>query len=256
MFIIQAVLYVAHGSRLKEGAQEAKAFIDKQIERISAPIQLISFIELQHPLVEEGIEQCVLQGASHIVVVPILLLEAGHAKHDLPLAIDQAKRKFPHVAFSYGRPFGVHESIIDTLVERIEEQHEITADSRVLIVGRGSTDDSIRADFQNIIALLNEKINVSAINVCYLAAQKPTLEEGLQQEIESGAKHIFIVPYLLFTGLLMLHIEKKVREINAPGQTIILCKQIGWNEKISDIFVERIYEKLDKEAPYWNISQR
>ncbi|MEI3614060.1 sirohydrochlorin chelatase [Pseudogracilibacillus sp. SO30301A] len=244
MFIIQAVLYVAHGSRLKEGVQEAKEFISKQIDRISAPIQLISFIELQPPLVEAGIEQCVLQGATHIVVVSILLLEAGHAKHDLPMEIERAKRKYPHVTFSYGRPFGVQESIIDTLVDRIEEEHDITEDARVLIVGRGSTDTSIRSDFKNIKELLNERINVSSINVCYIAAQNPTLEEGLQKEVKSGAKCIFIVPYLLFTGLLMLHLEKKVQETQAPEQTLILCQNIGWNEKISKFFVEHVNKKL------------
>lgn len=244
VFIIQAVLYVAHGSRLKEGVQEAKEFIGKQIERINAPIQLISFIELQHPLVEEGIEKCVLQGATHIVVIPILLLEAGHAKQDLPMAIEQAKRKYPHVTFSYGRPFGVHESIIDTLVERIKEQHDIIEGARILIVGRGSTDTSIRADFKKIKDLLNERINVSSINVCYLAAQNPTLEEGLQKELKSGAKRIFIVPYLLFTGFLMLHLEKKVQEIHVPEQAIFLCQNIGWNEKISNFFIERVNESL------------
>src|SRR5690625_4453083 len=182
------------------------------MKRIDAPIQVISFIDLQSPSIEVGMEQCVARGASHIVLIPILLLEAGHAKHDLPLAIADAKQKYPHITFSYGSPFGVHESIIDTLVERMEEQQKITPDARVLIVGRGSSDDSIRTDFQQIVSLLKERINVSAINVCYLAAQKPTFEEGLLSEIESEANNIFIVPYLLFTGLLMLHIEKKVRE--------------------------------------------
>lgn len=245
---IQAILYVAHGTRLQAGVDEAKKFIQKQIEKIDVPIQMISFIELQRPFVKEGIEQCILRGATHIVIIPILLLEAGHAKHDLPQSIELAKKKYPHIAFSYGRPFGVHTSIIDTLVERMEEQQEITSDARVLIVGRGSTDRSIRDDFQQIISLLEKKINVAKINVCYLAAQNPTFEEGLQREIVHGAKNVFIVPYLLFTGLLMLHIEKRVQDIKSPGQSFIVCNQIGSSKQISTFFVKRVYETLNEGA--------
>ena len=249
MVIIQAILYVAHGSRLKEGVEEARAFMQEQMKRIDVPIQIISFIELQRPFVHEGIVQCIIRGATHIAVVPILLLEAGHAKHDLPHVIERAQEKYPHVTFTYGRPFGVHESIINTLVKRMEEQQKITRDARVLIVGRGSTDPSILADFQQIISLLQEKIDVSSIHVCYLAVQQPTFIDGLHREINSEAKTVFIVPYLLFTGLLMLHIEKKAQELQRPNQQLIVCNPIGSNEDISKLFLERVNQILNtKEA--------
>lgn len=243
MFIIQAVLYLAHGSRLKEGIIEARGFVNK-LDKTNIPIQLLCFLEFAQPLVHEAIEQCVSRGVTRVVIMPLLLLKAGHAKDDLPLLIADAQRKFPQVTFVYEQPFGVHDAIISTLITRLQETGELTADSRVLIVGRGSSDPSIRADFEQIISSLRGRIHVSNIQVCFLARLNPTLDEGLQAELESGAKRIFILPYLLFTGLLMQYLEKKIKAIQSPKQTFLLCPPIGWSEPIAELIYQRIAEQL------------
>lgn len=246
---MKAVLYVAHGSRMKEAVQETSVFVKKMMMRVDVPIQTLCFIELAKPTIQEGIAQCIEKGATHIAVVPILLLKAGHAKRDIPQEIAKAKETFPHVSFSYGRPFGVHESMIDVLVERItEQQSRIVPESRVLLVGRGSSDPSVLADFHKIKERLSERINVASINVCYLAAAEPHLQEGLEKETESSAGTVFIVPYLLFTGLLMKSLEKKVTEIESKNQMFILCTHIGSHEAIINVCVERVREALDGEV--------
>ncbi|WP_165820867.1 sirohydrochlorin chelatase [Pueribacillus theae] len=245
--MMKAVLYVAHGSRMKEAVQETSVFVKKMMKRVDVPIQTLCFIELAKPTIQEGIAQCIEEGATHIAVVPILLLKAGHAKRDIPQEIAKAKETFPHVSFSYGRPFGVHESMIDVLVERIKEQQtRILPESRVLLVGRGSSDPSVLADFYKIKERLSKKLNVASINVCYLAAAEPHLHEGLHQEIKSDAKQIFIVPYLLFTGLLMKSLEEKIKSIESRNQTFILCKHMGYHEKIAGLFLNRVQEALNE----------
>lgn len=243
---MKAVLYVAHGSRMKEAIQETSVFVKKMMNRVDVPIQTLCFIELAKPTIQEGIAQCIEKGATHIAIVPILLLKAGHAKRDIPQEIAKAKETFPHVSFSYGRPFGVHESMIDVLVERIKEQQSrIVPESRVLLVGRGSSDPGVLADFHRIKELLNKKINVASINVCYLAAREPNLEEGLAKEIKSGAKQMFIVPYLLFTGLLIKSLEEKVNELELNNQSFFLCRYLGYHERIADLLFDRVQEALN-----------
>src|SRR5690625_2615169 len=137
---MQAVLYVAHGSRVEEGVEEAIDFIERSKPFIDVPIQEICFLELAAPNISEGIATCVARGASKVAVVPILLLTAHHAKRDIPLEIEAGKIRYPHVVFTYGETFGVHTKIVDSLFDRLLEQ-DATFDenSSVLLIDRKST---------------------------------------------------------------------------------------------------------------------
>lgn len=72
---------------------EAKNFISYYMKHVQVPVQVMSFIDFVFPAVHEGIDLCVAKGAKKIAIVPLLLLEAGHAKKDLPKMINEAKRK-------------------------------------------------------------------------------------------------------------------------------------------------------------------
>ena len=89
---------------------------------IDVPIQEICFLELAATNVDEGIRKCVEQGATKIAVVPILLLTANHANEDIPFEIEIGKIMYPDVEFTYGKAFGIHPKIIDSLYDRVIEQ--------------------------------------------------------------------------------------------------------------------------------------
>lgn len=242
----QAILYVAHGSRVPEAVAETRAFVEKVMPRFAPAIQVVCFLELASPSIEEGIALCVEKGATHIAVVPILLLEAGHAKSDIPKGLQEAQRHFPHIRLSYGRPFGVQDGIVDALAARIGEQATLTEQDRILIVGRGSSDPDIPIEFEKIKERLRRKVKVAAISHCFLAAAQPDLPTGLEREIQSGAGRVFVVPYLLFTGILMQSIDKSIQKIHSPQQEFIVCKQLGFHESVLDVMAERVDELLDR----------
>ena len=57
----QAVLYVCHGSRVKEACDEAVAFISRCQKHIGVNLHEICFLELVSPSIEEGFLSCVKQ---------------------------------------------------------------------------------------------------------------------------------------------------------------------------------------------------
>jgi|SRR5690625_4701427 len=251
---LQAILYVAHGTRLQEGVDEAKDFVAYHMKQVDVPIQVMSFIDLASPSIDEGIETCVTQGATRIAMVPILLLEAGHAKNDLPEAIALAEEKYPHITFTYGSPYGVHEYMIETIVERLKEQGPLAKDASILIVARGSSDNRIREDFAAIVHHLKKKVDVKQIDVCYLAAQSPNLHEGIATHIKNTAKTVYVVPYLLFTGLLMQHLEEVIDRIQLRNKEFRLCRQLGRSESITALTLQRIAEAIGKGGKQHDLS--
>ncbi|EPR29416.1 Sirohydrochlorin cobaltochelatase [Geobacillus sp. WSUCF1] len=225
---MEAVLYVSHGSRIAAARHEAARFVEQCRRVIDIPIQELCFVELAEPDIVTGVDRCVAQGATRVIVVPLLLLSAGHAKHDIPAALDIARRRHPSVDILCGAPFGVHEAMIDIVIDRISEQSApLDGESMILLVGRGSSDPDTKRDMSAIAALLKEKTNVPHVDVCFLAAIRPTLDEGLQRAHASAYRRVFVVPYLLFTGVLMKTIERKLQGFSVSDKEWHLCSYLG-----------------------------
>ena len=245
---MQAVLYIGHGSRIEAGTKEAIWFIESSKAFIDVPIQEICFLELAAPSIAEGIEKCVTRGATKIAIIPILLLTAHHAKKDIPLEIEAGKTKYPNIIFTYGKTFGIHPKIIDSLYDRILEQEvAIDKDASVLLVGRGSSDQAVKRDLTKIAQLLGDKYSIKQVDVCFLYGSKPSFDEALQQLQETKLKQIFIIPYLLFTGILMNDIERKITQQSLEDKRLVLCENLGYHKNIQKVLLEQVNELLENE---------
>ncbi|MFK2826750.1 sirohydrochlorin chelatase [Bacillus sp. B190/17] len=239
---MKAVLYICHGSRIKKGRDEALAFIEQTIPFMDVPIQEACFLELAHPTIEQGITRCVERGATEIIVFPFLLLAAGHAKKDIPMELERARFKFPSVTFRYAKPLGVHEAMVDILVERMKETGQpILPSASVLIVGRGSSDPQILDDFARIRDLFRHKTKIRDVNIGYLAAASPSFKEELERLHRQHPVQLWVLPYLLFTGVLSKKMEKEITLLHSP-ESIILTKCLGYHSSIRKIMNDRIKE--------------
>lgn len=242
---MQAVLYVAHGSRLRAGVTEAIQFIEDSKAYIDAPIQEICFLELAKPGISEGISKCVEQGASKIAIIPILLLTAGHAKKDIPEKIEMEKKQYPYIQFTYGKTFGVHPKMIESLYDRmIEQKVPLTADAAVLLVGRGSSDPSVKEDLTRIANQLKENYRFKQVEVSFLYGASPHVDEALDLLVDSGRKQIFVIPYLLFSGLLMTGLKSKIKELTDRNHPILLCDSLGYHPNVQEVLLERVNELI------------
>ncbi|WP_078546813.1 sirohydrochlorin chelatase [Litchfieldia alkalitelluris] len=250
---MEALLYICHGSRIPKASEEAKAFIEKCMEKLYAtfPLQEACFLELAEPSIEEAFSRCVEKGATKISALPILLLTAGHAKSDIPEELIKMKQKYPQVTIQYGRPIGVHPQMIDIVSERIQDTGvAVTEDSSILLVGRGASDPEVQRDFSELARLLSTKMQTQ-VETCYLAACEPSFEEGLIRAQQSSKKRIFVVPYLLFTGILMKTMEKKIKEINKDNsKEFILCNYLGYHQILEEVIVTRMLEVTDNDLHF------
>lgn len=248
---MEAILYICHGSRVKEATKQAIDFIQVCMKKQENMIQEFCFLELARPTIEEAYSACVRRGATKINAIPVLLLTAAHAKQDIPEVLRQMKYQFPDVELNYGRPIGVSEKIVDLLEERlVETKQKITENSLVLLVGRGSSDPDVKRDLRQIADLLEYRLPNTRVEDCYLTAASPIFTEALVREDASEINKIFIIPYLLFTGILMQSMQKKISEISITSkQEFVLCRYLGYHPKVEEVLLERIQE-LSGESAY------
>lgn len=252
---MKAVLLVGHGSRDKEGNEQVRQFIEQVKPQLPASLLVETcFLEFESPTVEQGIETCVTKGATHVVVIPIMLLQAGHSKIHIPAAIDEAKKLHPDVAFTYGRPIGIHDEALDILIHRLEEAGEAVKepdeDSAVILLGRGGSDADANSDLYKITRLLWEKVNYKIVEPAFMGVTDPLVKEAVERCIKLGAKKVIILPYFLFTGILIKRLEEMVRDFGRelPQVEFKLAEYFGFHPKLQSIILDRIQEALQGEV--------
>ncbi|WP_102691868.1 sirohydrochlorin chelatase [Rummeliibacillus pycnus] len=252
---MKAILFVGHGSRLAEGNEEVINFVEQIKPTLNQNLLVEScFLEFATPDIAQGIDNCVAKGATEIHVVPIILLQAGHSKIHIPAAIDEGKRKYPNINIVYARPLGVHEGIFEILKERLIETEfvieEKNDDTAILLIGRGGSDVDANSDFYKISRMLWEQLDVLTVECAFMGVTYPTVDEGMERCVKLGAKKIIMLPYFLFTGILMERMQE-MRERFASNDTNVevkLATYFGYHPTLKTVLKDRIEESLKGEV--------
>lgn len=249
---MKAVLYIGHGTRSKKGANEAKSFFQNVMKKIDVPVQEFCFLELTNPSIEEGFERCVKRGATEITVVPIFLLTAGHIKEDIPQALKPLREKYPFVKLKVRNSFGVQDVILDGIAALVRNVVvDLSPADSILIVGRGSSDPGIHRSFAVISEGIRSRLKTEQVGVCYLAAAEPRIEEGLVNISEKASGRIIVIPYLLFSGLLLSEINQHVVKRQRNGQCIIHTGPLSRHQAIEEVVLRSaLGRELEHAAVY------
>ncbi|GAB4301264.1 MAG: CbiX/SirB N-terminal domain-containing protein [Desulfuromonadia bacterium] len=116
-----AILMLAHGSRIAEANDAARQVAAMVREKGEYPIVEVAFREMHQPDIAAGIDRCVAQGATRILIVPYFLFMGAHVRHDLPEEVTDAVARHPGVEIAFAPHLGVHEKLADVVMDRIAE---------------------------------------------------------------------------------------------------------------------------------------
>ena len=246
------LLLIGHGSRDAQGRQNLLDFAAAyQAIDTSRPV-IPCFLELTEPTIQEGVDRCVAAGYTDISALPVLLFAARHNKFDVTNALDQARQQHPQVRFYYGRHVGITPEIIDLWRDRlaqldqsadhlhaIERQHTV-----LLFVGRGASDPDANGDVYKLARVLWEGSGYHTVETCFIGITHPRLEEGFRRARLYQPKRIIVLPYFLFTGVLMKKIQAIAAEQQAlfPETEVICLPEMGLHPQLMTVMRRREIE--------------
>ncbi|MGF1458383.1 MAG: CbiX/SirB N-terminal domain-containing protein [Leptolyngbyaceae cyanobacterium] len=225
------LLLIGHGSRDAQGRQNvldlAMAY---QALDTSRPV-IPCFLELTTPTIQDGVDRCVAQGYTDISVLPVLLFAARHNKFDVTNELDRARERHPNVRFHYGRHFGIAPEILDLWRDRlnrldqpVHNPHDIKRQQTVLLfVGRGASDPDANGDVYKLARMVWEGSDYHTVETCFIGITHPRLEEGFHRARLYQPERIIVLPYFLFTGVLM----KKIQQIAVQQQALHPEMEVG-----------------------------
>jgi len=245
------LLLVGHGSREQSGVCEFLAtsrLVAAMDERLTVEP---CFLEFAEPAIADGFRALVRRGTRRIVVVPVLLFAAGHAKRDIPAAVAAAAAAETGVVVVQSDHLGCHEAILELSRLRYDEaiaEHSGAddGDTMLVMVGRGSHDPQATAEMRRLVELRAPAARMRRARACFVAMAEPRLTDVLDQAVTCGAKHIVVQPHLLFGGVLVDRIRQTVEEFAAryPRLRWVTARHLGPSELVARAILCRAHEKL------------
>lgn len=246
------VLLVGHGSRDADGRQGLLDFAAAyQALDLSRPV-VPCFLELTEPSIQQGVDECVAKGYTDLSVLPVLLFAARHNKFDVTNELDRARQRHPQVTFHYGRHFGITPGILDLWRSRLAEldqpqwnpQGIAREDTVLLFVGRGASDPDANGDVYKMARILWEGSGYHTVETCFIGITHPRLEEGFRRARLYQPRRIIVLPYFLFTGVLV----KKIATITAqqqaqfPDVSMVCLPEMGLHRTLFSVLRDREIE--------------
>jgi sirohydrochlorin cobaltochelatase len=240
------LLLVGHGTVDTRGVAEFTSFTDRMRRTMTGIDVAGGFIELAAPSVNEAWLELVAKGHTVFAAVPLVLVAAGHAKGDIPAALEREVRRQPGTGYRFGRPLGPHPTLLSLLAERIAAvaPEADWADTAVVLVGRGATDPDANAEVSKVARLLQETRGFAFVETAFVSLARPNVTEGLRRAVLLGARRIVVAPYFLFDGVLPQRVVTQALAFDEPGVDVRVAGYLGDCAPLADLVIERYHEAL------------
>lgn len=250
-----SVLLCGHGTRHADGAAEFVAVGQAVQQRLPHLSVRHAFLELSQPLLDDALDALHGEGARSVAVVPGMLFAAGHTKTDIPAALRRWQDAHADTALHFGRPLGVDPQMLEAAADRIGQalaeagQKIPPEDCLLLVVGRGSSDPDANSDLAKVMRLLWEGQGFGFGLVGYCDVTFPRIEAALDQAGRMGARRVVVLPYLLFTGVLIRRLHDLVAAAAArhTGVDFVTAPWLGAHPGVIATFADRVIEAIDGE---------
>lgn len=247
------LLIVGHGTRYEPGIAEFHLAVEQIADRLPGTIVEGCFLELAQPAFAAGVDRAVERGVERLVVLPLMLFPAGHAKQDVPALVAAATARHPRLVARQASPLGCHPAIIELSTARcqqaLEERAEIASgDTLLLMVGRGSRDSEANSEMFRFARLRWDRLPAGWLETCFVAMTEPSLGRGLSMAGRLPVRRVVVQPHLLFQGELLHGLHHAVSDFSRRMRSIdwVVTGHLGPDPLLVDALIGRAREAIEQ----------
>ena len=231
-----ALVALAHGSRDPRSAATINALVaevrslrpDLKIER--------AFLDLAKPSLDTTIDR-LARKHDEIVVVPLLLTEAFHAKVDVPSAVAAAAARRPDVQIRATPILGLEARFLEVLDLRMREAlrsvraRELDA---LVLAAAGSSDPLANQSVARLARLWgsHHKLPVTA---AFASSSPPATGEAVRAFRKEGRRHVAVASLFLAPGFL----PERAAELALEAGAVAVSEPLGAHPEIARTVLAR-----------------
>jgi len=231
-----ALVALAHGSRDPRSAASITALVDA-VRSMRPDLKVErAFLDLSKPSLDTVIDR-LSRKHEEIVVVPLLLTEAYHAKVDVPSAIAAAQARHPEVRIRATPILGLEARFLEVLDLRMREAlasaraRELDA---LVLAAAGSSDPLANQSVARLARLWgsHHKLPVTA---AFASTSPPATGEAVRAFRKEGRRHIAVASLFLAPGFL----PDRAAELALEAGAVAVSEPLGAHSEIARTVLAR-----------------
>lgn len=232
-----ALVALAHGSRDPRSAQTITALVDEvRAQRPDLRIEP-AFLDLCKPSFPGVVDRLVRAGYDEIVVVPLLLTEAYHAKVDVPNAIAEAIARHVGLRIRATGVLGLEPVFLEVLDRRLRAA---LSDARVreldalVLAAAGSSDQLANQAVTRLARLWGTRHRLPTV-AAFASAAPPATGEAVRAFRAEGRRHIAVGSMFLAPGTL----PDRARELALEAGAVAVSLPLGADPEVARTVLAR-----------------
>lgn len=232
-----ALIALAHGSRDPRSAATITALVD-EVRRLRPDLRIeTAFLDHSKPSFKTTVAKLARAGVEEIVVVPLLLNDAFHAKVDVPAAIREASETHDGLKIRASEILGLEACFLQALDERLREAlkaarvRELDA---LVLAGAGSSDPLANQAVSRLARLWGGHHNLP-VTAAFAAAAPPAAGEAVRAFRGEGKRHIAVASLFLAPGTL----PDRVRDLATEAGAIAVSEPMGAHPEVARVILAR-----------------
>ncbi|WP_066944822.1 sirohydrochlorin chelatase [Streptomyces lushanensis] len=231
------LLVVAHGSRDPRHAATVHA-LTARLRSLRPGLRVeTGFLDFNAPAVPRLLDRLAREDVRDVVVLPLLLTRAFHAKADIPAVLHEAAARHPLLRVRRAEVLGPSPLLTDALERRLHEAGLRPADrasTGIVLASAGSSDPEAIAVIDGI-AREWRRTGWCAVRPAFASASLPRTEDAVRALRAEGVRKIAVAPYVIAPGFLPDRIAAGARE----GGADVLAGVLGAAPELARLLLRR-----------------
>jgi sirohydrochlorin ferrochelatase len=220
-----ALVALAHGSRDPRSAATIEALV-AEVREMRPDLRIeTAFLDLSKPTFNQVVSRLVKAGFDEIVVVPLLLSEAFHAKVDVPSAIAAASERYDGLQIRATEILGLETAFLEVLDLRMREALKaarIRELDALVLAAAGSSDPLANQAVARLARVwgTHHKLPVSA---AFASSAPPATGEAVRAFRAEGRRHVAVASLFLAPGFL----PDRAAELAVEAGAVAVSEPLG-----------------------------
>ena len=212
-----ALVILAHGSRDPRSAATVHSLVGS-LRNLRDDLRIeAAFLDHCPPSPYQVFDKLVAEGVEEIVLLPLLLSTAYHARVDVPAVVDGARGRYPDLRIIASEALGYDDSLLDVLDRRMRAELK---DGRVreldalVLACAGSSDAQANAAITRLARLWGQRHKLP-VTAAFTTAASPSPAEAVLQWRLEGRRHVAVGSFFLAPGQLPDRAKETARKAGA-----------------------------------------
>jgi sirohydrochlorin ferrochelatase len=232
---------VAHGSRDPRSAATVSALVD--LVRAARPELEVrtAFLDLSAPRLPDVLAALHGDGHRDVVVVPLLLGTAFHARVDLPSMIAEASARLPRLSVSVSGVLGP-----DPRLPALAHRRLLAAGARVgddglgvILAGAGSSHAPANAAVAAVAEEWARDNGWAGVVAAFASAARPDVRDAAEILRDCGARRLAVASWFLAPGRLPDRVAHLARKADPQ---VLLAEPLGPDPTLAGLVLDRYRE--------------